>query len=340
MNARSPNIEFQLKPTIEIGKISALREMERNMEPMRTYRLHYPSGVSGELMTLKSGELEGLNTTSIMGPEGIVAVAGLEPIDVTPAVALNVLNLWQFGMLAEHINDLAGKISQIQSFIYHQSKAELDNIFVSLRDIARRVPDCLEDSTYKTYLFTQLAAVKKAAGEYFQRQLLIFGEYVTGECEQMSQRGTGILLSNLDHLKSQSVFKALELLAVIELFEIVIDGRFTSSMLSAAKDHIKDRSDQIWTDVSRYWQKMRSSLEYKHEQDRQRHISYYQHQSTEENWIDIFRRIDGCWQQVAELLYPLDKVLIPELDQSSVRVLCVSSMDGMLRISKGLQLSA
>lgn len=335
MNIRPPNIEFQLKPTVEIGKISALRAMERNMEPMRTYRLHYPPGVSGELMTLKTGELEGLKTTSVMGSDGIIAVAGLEPIDVTPTVALNVLNLWQFGMLAEHINDLAGKIAQIQSYIYQQSKAELDNIFVSLRDIARRVPECLENSTYKTYLFTQLAAVKNDAGQYFQRQLLAFGGYVTAECEQMSQRDTGILVSNPIHLKSQSVFKPLELLAVVELFEIVIDGRFTSSMLSAAKDHIKDRSDQILADVSRYWRKMRSSLESRHEQDRQQYLTYYQHQSKEENWIDISRRIDECWKKITEVLYPLNKVLIPELDEKSVRVLCVSSMDGLLRISKG-----
>lgn len=335
MNTLSPNIDFQLKPTVETGKIAALRAMESRMAPARTYRLHYPQGVSGELMTLRGGELEGLKTTSVMGADGIVAVAGLEPIDVTPDAALNLFNLWQFSILAGQINELAGRISQIERSIYRQARAELENIFLSLRDIARRVPECLEDSNYKIYLFNQLAAVKKDAGQYFQGQLLDFGASIAEQCALMDQRGSDILLSNFDHLKTHSVFKALELLAVVELFEIVIDGRFTKNMLSAAKDHVGDRSDQIFMNVSRYCRAIQNILERRREDCRQRSLNYYEHQSCEKEFDERFFRMDDCFQKINGLIKPLDQVLIPELDEGSVRDLCVSSMDGMLRISKG-----
>ena len=330
----SPNIEFQLSPAVKIGQISALRGMESNMVPGQTYRLHYPSGISGKLMTLKSGELEGMKTTSVLGPGGIVAVAGLEPIDVTPEVALNVLNLWQFGILANQINQLAGQIGKIQHFMYNKSKAELENIFVSLRDISRRVPDCLEDTSYKTYLLTQLANVKKDVGEYFQLQLQAFDQHVTQKCDHINQRNNDYVIDDLKTLTSQPVFKALELVAVVELFEIVINGRFNSSMLNAAKDHFKDRSDQIQSHLVRYYQRIERELTYRQDESRQRQLTYYPHQSADNDWNAIFRDANEYNQQIAKALRLLDKILIPELGDNSVKSLCVSSMRGMLQISE------
>lgn len=334
MNTSTPNIEFHLSPTVKIGQISALRGLEGNMVPGQTYRLHYPTGISGELMTLKSGELEGMKTTSVLGPDGIVAVAGLEPIDVTPEIALNVLSLWQFGILANQINQLAGQIAQIQHLMYNKSKAELANVFVSLRDISRRVPDCLEDPSYRTYLLTQLANVKKDVGQYFQLQLQAFDEHVTQKCDQMNQRNNDYVIYDLNTLTSEPVFKALELVAVVELFEIVINGRFNSSMLNAAKDHLKDRSDQIQSHVARYYQRIERELTYRQNQSRELQLTYYQHQSADDDWNAIFRNANECKQQIATALRLLDKILIPELSDNSVKNLCVSSMKGMLQISE------
>lgn len=337
MNAQSPNIEFQLSPTVKIGQIPALRGMEDSMAPERLYRLHYPSGISGELMTRKSGELEGLKTTSVMGEGGIVGVAGLEPVDitVTRATALDVLNLWQFGLLAGRINQLAGKIARIEKFIYLQSKAELDNIFVSLRDISRSVPNGLGDSQYKTFLFTQLAAVKRDVGQHFHLQLQFFDQYVAQECGKMNERNRDFLIRDFEKLSAQPVFKALELVAVVALFEIVIDGRFSSDMLNAAKEHLKDRSDQIWPHVTRYAEEVGRALSWQRHESQQRLLTHDDHQSAHQNWNVIYGRSDECHKQITANPRPLDGVLLPDLDDSSVKNLCVSSMNGKLQISNG-----
>ncbi len=333
MNNVIPASDFSLPTQVSIRQIPTLHELEKLLTS-NVYVVHYPEGVSGELMTLRSGELEGKKTTSIMSEDGIVATAGLERVTLAPVVAQTLMGLRHFGVLAGQVNQLLGRIRRIESYLYQKSKAELDNIFIGLRDLSRRMPDFLADASYKSHGLTQLAMVKKTVGEYFQLQLGTFEVHVQGLCNETSNRHEQQLIVNFSYLRSQPVFKAFELLAVVELLEIAIDGRYTDSMFSAARQHLKDRSDQIMVHVGRLRRSVESELANRLEYQRQQFKTFYDHQASEKGQEEFLLKIDEHYQQTKAETLLLDNLLGSELDRASVENLLVSVKQGLLMIEE------
>lgn len=322
-------IDFSISTEVDLGQMPMVQEIADLLEA-DTYTVHFPKGSCGELMTLKNGELDGMKTTSILKDGTIIASAGLQKTKITAAVAQTLLNLRHFNVVATQVNQILKSVRKIEQYHYARSKAKLENIFVILRDISRRITEYSTNAPYQQFGLMQLASAKKEAGEFFQLQVIAFGEDAYDFRNKIRTTNVNeVLLSNLENFLRHPVFTALELLVVTELFEILITGQYTNSMLKAAKEHIKDRSDQIANDIEMISRLTCDEFAARQQEDQNQYQTHHWHIINEGKYQEAFRRISEFVGNAMTSTRLLDNLLTSKFGPSAVENLLVSTKQGI-----------
>lgn len=261
------------------------------------YKLTIPEGSCGNLMILKNGELAGMQTTSIVGDNGIIATAGLSKIDIGQEFIKPLINLRNFSKIARIINELSDRVGNIELLLHKYRKSELDNIPYVLRDISRKISYAINrDNQHINIISQQISTIKKTAGEYYQMQFDIFREESRKSLESAENDYDDNLIIAFENIRNHEIFKALSILMIVEMFEIVIEGSYSSTMFDFARMHIEDRKTQLELEIEIHYQRVTRNIENRRQDRRQTHASYYWHEENEEQHIKNITRIEKTKQ--------------------------------------------
>ena len=207
------------------------------------YKVVIPEGANGSLMKLSSGDLAGLNTTSIVADGRISGVAGLEEIELSKEVTKLLLKLTNYRILADRINSLSHNFIKLANLQLSHHKATVDNMILMFRDISRKMPAILEDENYSQLIVNTLPILKRDAGQFFEFQKEEFiNEY---RIEKRKFDYFDSYVNTLDECKQHSVFYAYEILLTIEIYEVMITGKSNHHYISAIRESLKERIQPI-----------------------------------------------------------------------------------------------
>ncbi|WP_186136529.1 hypothetical protein [Burkholderia gladioli] len=324
--------DITLPPFLPLGQTPGLRDL-RSLLAGEVYTVNFPPGVAGQLMTHGPGELEGMKTTSIVGENGIVATAGLRRIDITPVVAHAILSLRQFSVVAKLVNELAERIGGIEKFILASKRAELGNVAYCLRDLSRRIDRIRVDASYKSYALSQLAAVKKTVGEYFLLNADIFRDAIKEKQSSFQKQSDGEIINTFYQLKYHEVFKTLSLIAIVELFEIVIEGSFSDYMFNAAKLYIQDRRALVAAELDSIYNDLQNILEWRNDERRQNEmVNYYLHEDRENFRKQLLMRAEEAKMQMLADSELIAQAFIDGFNDREIEKLFISTRDKLLII--------
>lgn len=321
MDHPTNDAEFQLSAHSIFNELPFPDDVVKKILTSEVCLLHFPDDKSGKLMTLQNGELAGKKTTSLVDGTGITGTAGLESLDLTPLVTQTFKSLWHVSRFVPLINLLATRIGRLERYQREKSRAELENVFIGLRDLARHVPEFAVDPDLKGFGLTQLAQVKKSAGEYFQMQLTEFEDHVHAMIDRVRSNGIYNISLQLEQLATHAVFRAFEIVALVALFQVVIDRRFTPVMLSAARDYLQDHSNQILERIDLFHGFSTDALTADRDQRRNALLSYHSHQSAEERYERDRTEAIQSYGRIVDKLKPLEKLLRGGTTSASVETL-------------------
>jgi hypothetical protein len=295
----------------------------------KVYVVKYPENVSGQLMRLRSGELAGLRTTSIIGEDGIVATAGMQEVKISSSIIHAFHSLRQLSHVVKQVNELSDRIGDIADFILSSKKAEFENIAPTLRDLSNRLEKYKSDSSYKTYGLTQLAAVKKTVGEYFQWHVGGFRKFTDSQSGGRSL-SLNVTIDNFRYLRTHQIFKALSLIAIVELFEIVLEGSFTADMFDAAKRNVQERAAVIAELVELRYEEILYQLRAMRSHNRSVSSDYYWHQEREKEYEQLAISLLRAKDEILDQSELMDQTSMANFYASESESVFISAKDGML----------
>lgn len=127
------------------------------------YKVVFPEGVVGELMTIKNGSLIGLNTTSIFGDsKQIVGQAGLQSLSgfVNPMIVFTVMSMitgqYFMSKINKSLTKLADSIEEVERQIDISEEGEVFSSIIFLQDIKNDWGLILTSEEYKRTVINSL----------------------------------------------------------------------------------------------------------------------------------------------------------------------------------------
>ncbi|EOL9011119.1 MULTISPECIES: hypothetical protein [Cronobacter] len=233
---------LNLPNNLKLGDFPELSKLQGTLTT-GVYRLIFPDGNKGKLLQIKSGELAGLNTTTLVVDGKFSGTAGLEELDLDEYSSRLLSKIKGYNHLAQCFNDLSSRVQVVLNHLDNEYQARVRNMFNLFKDISRKMPELISNENYANMAMSNLAGLKIIAGDYFEYQLINF----KGNYSQINynQRNIDFNIGRLIECKSHRVFQALEILVMIEIYEIMLSGRVTSKMIKAAKEGLMDRLNPI-----------------------------------------------------------------------------------------------
>ncbi|MFJ5315891.1 hypothetical protein [Pectobacterium versatile] len=228
----------ELVSTDEFPLLKSLSKLQSGI-----YKLVIPEGVNGSLMTLSSGDLSGLNTTSIVADGKIVGTAGMEEVELSKEATRLLLKLTNYSVLAERINSLSQNFRALINLNQTQYKAVIDNMILMFRDISRKMPAILEDENYNQLVMNTLPILKRDAGQFFELQKGLFIDQYRNDQRQSNNLNSHIGI--LDEYKKHPVFYAYNILLTIEIYEVMITGKNNQHYMSAVRESLNERIQPV-----------------------------------------------------------------------------------------------
>lgn len=252
--------ELQIPSTLPVDVTSDLCGV--NFESEQLYRFCLPSNSkSSRVMRRKGGELDGLLTTTLIGPNGIEGVAGLKPVSVTstsPLIALRHLHI-----VSACIASLTEDLGRLQRDWQEKFDVEVESAIADLADIAPRIDIAVLDQAYRGALLGDVRRIKGQFGRFFKQEIREFNRYVSKMCDDLrvSQNYSNAPINAISYLDRANVFSMLGFLSVAELFEIALYGKFTESIVQASFKNLTARREEILEVVNKYYDAVVTHLE-------------------------------------------------------------------------------
>ncbi|MGG6136292.1 hypothetical protein ACQV2E_10535 [Pantoea allii] len=207
------------------------------------YTVVMPDGANGSLMKLSSGNLTGLTTTSIVSGGKITGTAGMEEIEISNEVARLLLKLTNYTVLSERINILSNNFKQLLNYQLNEFKSSVDNMFLTLKDLSRKMPAILEDDNYSQLVSNTIPLLKRDAGQFFEFQK---GAFIHQHLNnQRRHNDIYSYISILDDYKLHPVFYAYDILIMLEIYEIMIAGKNNKNYVAAVRESLNERIQPI-----------------------------------------------------------------------------------------------
>lgn len=246
--------ELQIPSTLPVDVTSDLCGV--NFESEQLYRLCLPSdSKSSRVMRRKGGELDGLLTTTLIGPDGIEGVAGLKPVSVPVSSISPLIALRHLHVVSACIASLTEDLGRLKRDWQEKFDAEVESAIADLADIAPRIDEAVLDQAYRTALLVDARRVKGQLGSCFEQEINAFDRHVSKMCDDLrfSQNYSNAPINYISYLGREKIFSMLGFLSIAELFEIALYGKFTESIVQASFKNLTARRGKILKVLNKYY---------------------------------------------------------------------------------------
>jgi len=223
------------------------------------YRVVFKQGSPKSLMTIGSGELSGLKTTSVVEKGRIAAVAGLEPVDVPAASNLlpMLLTMGLFGAIQNRLDYISNICVDIRNRQIVGDHARLERISEVILDCFECIPEMDQDM-----MRVNLGRVVRTNDECHELLIVLREElaresqanrapFETFEDESVVvdgpnwQRSSYHPVAFVNQMLRHNVFVAYERFVAGKICQIVLSGNYSPSNIERSKQSVIRVKDTI-----------------------------------------------------------------------------------------------
>ena len=223
------------------------------------YRVVFKQGSPKSLMTIGSGELSGLKTTSVVEKGRIADVAGLERVDVPAASNLlpMLLTMGMFGAIQNHLGYISNVCVDIRNRQIVGDHAKLERISEVIFDCFESIPEMDQDM-----MRLNLARMVSNTDECLEL-LIVMREELTREsqanhvpCRTFDGQWVEVSAPNwskssyqpdsfVRQMMRHNVFAAYERFVAGKICQIVLSGNYSPSNIERSKQSVIRVKDTI-----------------------------------------------------------------------------------------------
>lgn len=311
---------------LRLSDFNALKAVEHKVSSGEVYRLVLPEGKAGGLMTLSSGDMKGYKTTSIVCDGKIIGSAGLEKIELNESVTSLLLSINRYNLFVHQFNNIACRVNTLINTIDRERQAKVKNMFSIFRDLSRKMPEYLANDSYAKFAFAQLTALKVLAGDYFELKKIDFKD-IYGSINYQ-QKNIDSLIYELSELRNHEVFKAFEMLVMIEIYEIIITREYSSGLLRRSREGLLERVSELLNALSQKKEYINSCINIFEEQNKNYEMNYFNHVKAIEQANEYKKRLENKYYEVSGLSEIINSSLNEEFLTESKNDLYIEFVEG------------
>lgn len=239
--------ESHFPENLKVSDFPALKNIENSVKT-GIYKLVFPENNKGQLLKIKDGEMEGLNTTTLVSDGRFVGTAGLEEVDLDEYSLQLLSKIKSYDYLARKVDDISSRVHGLIGRLDNEYQAKIRNMFSLFKDISRKMPEIINNESYTNLAIANLTNLKIIAGDYFEMQSSDFGN--TYSQILYNQLNIEQHINRIRECRSHKVFAALEILIMIEIYEIMLSRCVTARMIRVAKEGLMERFKPIFSIIS------------------------------------------------------------------------------------------
>ncbi len=272
--------ESNFPDNLRVSDFPALKNIEGSVKT-GIYKLVFPENNKGQLLKIKDGEMEGLNTTTLVSDGRFVGTAGLEEIDLDEYSLQLLSKIKSYDYLARKVDDISSRVHGLIGRLEDEYQAKIRNMFSLFKDISRKMPEIINNESYTNLAIANLTNLKIIAGDYFEMQSSDFGRIYSQIF--YNQKEINPHINKIYECRSHKVFAALEILVMIEIYEIMLSRCVTARMIRVAKEGLIDRFKPIMGIISSMRAHAERLIEEYDYESKNWHGTYYEHMTYIEN---------------------------------------------------------
>lgn len=266
--------ESNFPDNLRVSDFPALKNIEGSVKT-GIYKLVFPENNKGQLLKIKDGEMEGLNTTTLVSDGRFVGTAGLEEIDLDEYSLQLLSKIKSYDYLARKVDDISSRVHSLIGRIDNEYQAKIRNMFSLFKDFSRKMPEIINNESYTNLAIANLTNLKIIAGDYFEMQS---SDFVNTYSQIFyNQPNINQHINRIQECRSHKVFSALEILIMIEIYEIMLSRSVTARMIRIAKESLIERFKPVFAIISSMHAHTERLIEQYDSDTKSWAASYYQH---------------------------------------------------------------
>lgn len=298
----------------------------------QVYRVRLPRGLSGNLMQLKGGELDGLMTTTVMGPQGIEGTAALEPVPNTSLDPLLMLRRLQ--LVSNCIEHLTNNLNKMQRSVQSRMAAEIEGSIDTMADICIRIDEVLlGDPSYMSVLLNDLRGVKRQLGINFEFELKELALDVATKSDELRRMSPVNGIAIISQFGKSNSFFILNLISICELLEIILQGSYSSSMIRASARSLQRAQLKVANEVRCYYDNVLGGLDFEDAERMRCEADGHWHKKKAEEYLGNKSKACRAFQALGESEEILNALLGGDSTREELEELWLSVKEGRLGIS-------
>ena len=215
------------------------------------YRVVFKKDSSRVLMTINSGELKGLLTSTCIEKGKISDVAGLEKVELENQTDLmpTLLGISLYGAIQNNLSYISHLCVDIRNHQILEEQARFERISETIVDSFRSIPDISVDRSMRDVYLSRIVKNNEDCYEMYVSQRQRFSDFLRSEPEYYST-GYNYWFNTHDgrrihpdqfferKILSHPVFSVFERLVAGRICEIVLSGNYSDSNIKRHKDFV------------------------------------------------------------------------------------------------------
>ncbi|WP_368910772.1 hypothetical protein [Proteus vulgaris] len=238
-----------------------LNKFSSNTESEFFYRVVFKKDSSRELMTINSGELKGLLTSTCIEKGKISDVAGLEKVELENQTNLmpTLLGISLYGAIQNNLSYISHLCADIRNHQILEEQARFERISETIVDSFRSIPDISVDRSMRDVYLSRIVKNNEDCYEMYVSQRQKFYALLKSEPEHYST-GYNYSYSEFNcngkrfypdqflerEVLSHPVFSVFERLVAGRICEIVLCGNYSDSNIKRHKDFVNRVQQEIY----------------------------------------------------------------------------------------------
>lgn len=231
------------------------------------YRIVFKEGSSRELMTINSGELRGLPTTTCIEKGKISDVAGLERVELDNKSNLMpvLLGISLYSSIQNSLSYISNLCVDIRNHQILEGQARFERISETIVDIFNSIPDLALDKSLRDAYLSRIVKNNDDCYELYVSQREQLKHSLKGNNPDYNSKYyyENELYLFKDKLLTHPVFSVFERLVAGKICEIILSGNYSKSNIQRHRDFIS----KVESDINNIMASRISDLD--------RRISYY-----------------------------------------------------------------
>ncbi|MGM0935412.1 MAG: hypothetical protein ACQEWL_02140 [Pseudomonadota bacterium] len=235
-----------------------LNKSSSNTESEFFYRVVFKKDSSRELMTINSGELKGLLTSTCIEKGKISDVAGLEKVELENQTDLmpTLLGISLYSAIQNNLSYISHLCVDIRNHQILEEQARFERISETIVDSFRSIPDISVDRTMRDIYLSRIVKNNDDCYEMYVSQRQKFYALLKSEREHHStgynywyhDNGECIYPDQFFERKvlSHPVFSVFERLVAGRICEIVLCGNYSDSNIKRHKDFVNRALQELY----------------------------------------------------------------------------------------------